>query len=535
LVESQRTGVVLCRCRGKASDAMLDSVSAFLQEKRPGIPVTVADNLCEQRILPDIVQRYGVRSVVVGACSDLDVGLHFWEGPDQAAVDHCSVRVVDMLAETECWPSLESAEERLKIMLWAQVRRQDWAVAVPESSLKARFIKPRGSISRRRLLDAVLPRYQVIPYVWSGGCVGLDRCGLCREACPDRAIQAQGNAPFIDLATCRGCGACVVACPHGAISNPCFTQDQLGSELEALLSTGGDSLRPRVIVIGCQGCMPSPRRDVGPGVFSLEVPCLAMISPWLLLRSFDLGAQGLALVSDQANCPLGIESCPSEQYIPFARELLKVWDIEPDRIQCHDGAGADEFLGGFAERVASLPPTPLQMSEPCAVPAKGRRLSSLVAGMTGKLAPGSTGTVCVPGVPFGDVTVESNACTACGLCELHCPSGALRFTSTGGSVRFHFEHRLCLGCGRCVEACPEKCIEMEKVLKLDALEGAPRLLLGGEMAVCRQCGTPFAPKAMIDRLRDRLEAAGISTSQLDICPECRAGVVRRQRRQSVGA
>ncbi len=47
-------------------------------------------------------------------------------------------------------------------------------------------------------------------------------CQSCREACPERAIAfqiASGRVPrpFVETASCTGCGACVSRCPTDAI------------------------------------------------------------------------------------------------------------------------------------------------------------------------------------------------------------------------------------------------------------------------------------------------------------------------------
>lgn len=46
-------------------------------------------------------------------------------------------------------------------------------------------------------------------------CPGMDRCGLCAEACAFGAIEKRGSVPEVDFDECVGCGACVNACPHG--------------------------------------------------------------------------------------------------------------------------------------------------------------------------------------------------------------------------------------------------------------------------------------------------------------------------------
>ncbi|PKK86286.1 MAG: ferredoxin [Thermoplasmata archaeon HGW-Thermoplasmata-1] len=46
-------------------------------------------------------------------------------------------------------------------------------------------------------------------------CVG---CGACVDACPAGAISMDGDKAKVDPDACVECGACVDACPAGAIS-----------------------------------------------------------------------------------------------------------------------------------------------------------------------------------------------------------------------------------------------------------------------------------------------------------------------------
>jgi NAD-dependent dihydropyrimidine dehydrogenase PreA subunit len=42
-------------------------------------------------------------------------------------------------------------------------------------------------------------------------------CGICIEACPDKAISVNGMAA-VDPELCLGCGACIPECPNEALS-----------------------------------------------------------------------------------------------------------------------------------------------------------------------------------------------------------------------------------------------------------------------------------------------------------------------------
>ncbi len=56
-----------------------------------------------------------------------------------------------------------------------------------------------------------------VPAVTDAGCTG---CGACVDACPDGAIAAVGpdDPPRVDPSRCLACGKCVAACPTGTLA-----------------------------------------------------------------------------------------------------------------------------------------------------------------------------------------------------------------------------------------------------------------------------------------------------------------------------
>ncbi|MBL7119841.1 MAG: 4Fe-4S binding protein [Dehalococcoidia bacterium] len=521
-------GVFLCECHGRVSQALpMDAIRQSLEQRKPGLRVVVGDNFCQPEVLPRLVQEHGLEPMVIGACWQLGSKLGFPEEPEKAAVDPYSVGIVDLLREADSPRDSAASVDRVKLLLWAQVARQARSSSVPQRALKLHFTRPQGEISRRELFGALLPQYQVIPYVQAERCVGGAGCNLCQESCDRNAIAVDGKEVSIDKLRCQGCGTCVALCPCQAISYPTFSLDQLHAEMEGLLLSDGEILEPRVIAITCQSCGPSSGGSeinpfgYAPNVLPLEVPCLAMAAPWLMLCAFDLGTQGLAIISNKKMCRLGLNCDQWQGRVRFVQDLLELWGIEPERIQAFDADNLEQKLAQFARGLSRLRPTLLRSCQPTAVPGNGLPLPSLIAAMTQKLAPASGGRISVGSVPFGKLELDGSQCTACGLCALHCPTEALHFLSGGDSFQLLFEHQSCVGCGQCVRICPEACLQLENVLEVGKLNSPAEAILEGEIARCRECGGPIAPRAMIEKLRSRLDAAGVITSQLEVCPACR--------------
>jgi heterodisulfide reductase subunit A len=66
-------------------------------------------------------------------------------------------------------------------------------------------------------------------------------CGACVAACPFGAVArdpASGKA-LVDPVHCHGCGTCAAACPTGAASARHYTRAQIAAEISALLAGAG--------------------------------------------------------------------------------------------------------------------------------------------------------------------------------------------------------------------------------------------------------------------------------------------------------
>ena len=75
----------------------------------------------------------------------------------------------------------------------------------------------------------------VVSYIDPRLCSG---CRGCINVCPYTAIDFndENKTAEVNPALCKGCGACAVACPTGAMTIRHFTDDEISSMVEALLT-----------------------------------------------------------------------------------------------------------------------------------------------------------------------------------------------------------------------------------------------------------------------------------------------------------
>jgi len=408
-------------------------------------------------------------------------------------------------------------------------------VGVGRAKMKLRFSVADGEVSRRELFTAAWLHYEVIPYIDATKCSGYDGCGLCVSSCPLKAIKVDGGEVTITPSLCSGGGACVERCPSRAVVYPTFTLEKLDREMEELLPPDV-TLAPRVVAAVCQSCLPITGRDKLAQLASttnigmLSVPCLAMVSPWLMLRAFDRGADGFALVAGNGGCRIGYDETHWQGEVQFVQDVFNSWNIGAERIRLFGVAESEidnleRSLSEFTQRVAGLGSTPLAGHQPTPVPDDGLRLPALLHGMNDKLGTSSEGVVLAGEVPFGRVALDASSCTGCSLCAVDCPTGAITVIASEetGDYRLLFEHSNCVACGKCVEICPEDSLSMERILKWGELGNPAVVLFEDSVVRCAECGEPIGTRAMLDNVRARLTADGQDLpDRFELCPACKA-------------
>ena len=530
-VSSDRA-VFLCRCNRRVSSKLpLEDVRDWLQSMKPGLKVVITDNLCQSQVISQLIREHAVLPAVLAGCSHLSSEIALWQEPEKCAFDPDSVGIIDLVREMEPPYSNTDLVERAKLLLWAQVKRQEEFTGVPSNARRAHFARAQGEISRRDLFQSLIPRYRVTPYIDAAKCLG-EKCRICRSSCDSKSIISDGKTVSIDSPDCKACGVCTISCPHQAIAYPNFSLDQLGAEVEGLLLNSSDYLKPRIIAMVCQS---SQHQSFDANVLPLTVPCLGMVSPGLVLRALDLGAQGVMLISAKEKCQLKLDCSNWKGTVQFLQRLLEHWGIEPERVSALDEKNLTQGLPRFSRRIAELKPIAFTSSQSKAIPDKGLGLPAAILAMSEKLGAQAIGRIAAGTVPFGKLALDAAKCTGCAVCVAHCPTDALADLKVAGSCSLVFRQESCVGCGQCVEVCPEKCLHLTKVLEVDKLSHEPQVIFEGEFIHCRVCGAPFAPKAMVESVKARLGATGEAAQRMETCPKCRMKGKARLAKSGAGA
>ena len=315
------------------------------------------------------------------------------------------------------------------------------------------------------------------------------QCQRCVDAC-NRGCIAWGNEGFsADSENCNDCGACVSACPVGALSSRWKSDAQMYTGcLQAAGQCDGD------VVVACNamleraGRLVDQRKVVG-------VPCLERLgAEFLMTVAVFSRASRIVLVHgacEECERLTGAETaCRVAEHV---RGLLACWEHDvrlkvsgkfPGKVRMADEERFDPsrraFFAEVRDRARDAASTSVRVAtkdmfegdeEP--VPAKPHvnRFGVLPPGTSGKreylLA--AVDALGAPTCDFIDsplwarVEIDTEQCVSCRMCATFCPTGSLfKFHTKKGLVGVKQNVRMCVNCGCCRDICPTQALSLRE-------------------------------------------------------------------------
>ncbi|MFZ5627022.1 MAG: 4Fe-4S dicluster domain-containing protein [Bacillota bacterium] len=296
------------------------------------------------------------------------------------------------------------------------------------------------------------------------------KCQKCVAVCPTRAVFRDGEKITINKEECLNCGFCKAVCPTGAISLSGVTPLKAVAEVQEESHVG---------------CALNPA-NTG----KINLPCYGFL---------DAGEIAiLAAAGKKLNFYL--ESCKDCSY-SRGKELFQQ-NLEVLKKQLGN-------LPGFTIHERGRPPKDISRRE-------------FFSFLTGKLKTTTAGfllkeeedpnDIFAKRVPvkhryflralellwdkvaferiIGDALQVTGDCNGCGVCERLCPTGALAIKE-GELI---FKGYLCLQCGLCLEACPQKILITDgKITVNDVYFKREKVLTKIPVKDCEKCGKAFTP------------------------------------------
>lgn len=366
--------------------------------------------------------------------------------------------------------------------------------------------------------------------------VAAKGCASCVEACVHGAV----SSGILEQSSCVECGTCMGACPQGVIRWVEHPQMDLMGEMETLLRT---DLKSKIVMFACKECGREAILEAGlrhmkyPVIATAFVSCLGSVGEEHILRAFDMGADGVML----AGCASG--KCAHKEgfkgagkRVRFTMEILNAFGLGRERIrqlQCNPEEpgkfveAVTEFAAALQRNGASV----LRKNEPIALEVDGKKsrrelLIELLQGFSAKT--GIDSGVIKGDYPFGDVSIDVKKCTLCTACANLCSTDAMRSGDSGKNeegwvLDVFFTHSYCTACNICKDICPEKAIEVERVLDLKRFLAKSEAKLEVELVHCEDCGMPIMAQTTFNKLSGEMTQKALPFAKL--CRDCRDKVV----------
>jgi coenzyme F420-reducing hydrogenase delta subunit len=160
---------------------------------------------------------------------------------------------------------------------------------------------------------------------------------------------------------CQTCGLCAAECPAAAIALTRFGTNRMREEVSELLSDvdKGDLSQPLIVSYCCsfgattRETLRADREETRTtGVVKVMVPCVARLSVVDILAPFELGADGVTIIScAEDNCPYPTAEERLCGHIERAKGVLDEIGVGGDKIDhWQTETSAEESWAGFWQK-----------------------------------------------------------------------------------------------------------------------------------------------------------------------------------------
>lgn len=482
-----------------------------------GIEQKFVTDLCSRpEMVTSSIEGCGFKRLVIGICHDAAPWHEYQKEVRSNGIDPYAFELVGLD---------RSDSERAAILLKAAVARQRAYRSGGTDTFKMKLMLAEGKRSRRSLLSVPPFIYSPVPQIDAECCLGGRKCGLCVTACPFDALSSGDPVPDLDRGLCESCGLCVTACPTAAVGLAGSSLEQIGAGLQVLLKS-----ETPLILFHCQGSRKAVEETFGTDGqidkwLPFELPALGMVTCGWMLGLITAGAASVALFECGAECECKDSEAVGNS-VAYAQDFLAAAGIDGAESRVLLLSGGPHETNEQMLKLQANPPvrlesrgTTLPLTEPAATVAAVRSLAGGAAAEEGLVLEHEAS-------PLGVISVNRESCTLCGSCATACPTSAIELDEGREGSKLSFSAEMCIACSRCERVCPEPdTLSMWPVTDVKALSLGRIMLKEGQVALCKRCGRPIAPAAMLQHVRGILEQDDGSEKLVeaisDHCLNCR--------------
>jgi F420-non-reducing hydrogenase iron-sulfur subunit len=199
-------------------------------------------------------------------------------------------------------------------------------------------------------------------------------CGTCVKTCAFSAsgVDIDKKISVIDIKRCVGCGNCVTACPTGARNLVTFPTEYVNSAIDILSRGAAENGEPKVLAFLCKNsgylatdavadaAISIPGQKYSINIMPLRIECGGNIDTLYILRAFDRGFDGVALVvCKDRHCHYVVGNTDMERRLGLFRAVLRSRGIDDNRMRiihsaANEGEALNEEFNIFSEELKKM-------------------------------------------------------------------------------------------------------------------------------------------------------------------------------------